>query len=80
MDRALAVIDIKEEIKSNYSDNNNIQIKFIKFNLPIGVVILPNKVIQLSWNELPTAIEIVSNKIAKDYKAFFEDLWKYAKK
>jgi sugar-specific transcriptional regulator TrmB len=79
-DKALAVEDIKKEITKNYKDNKNIDIRFINYNLPTGVVILPDRIIQLSWSELPTAIEIVSRKISKDYKEFFEALWKQAKK
>ncbi len=78
-DKALASDEIKDEIKINYKDNLNIKLRFIKENLPVGVVIVPKKIIQLSWGELPTAIEIVSTKISEDYKKFFEDMWKTAR-
>jgi sugar-specific transcriptional regulator TrmB len=79
IDRTLASYDVKKEIKKNYKDNRNIEIRFIKESLPVGFVIVPGRVIQLTWGDLPTAVEIVSNKISDDYKRFFEDMWKNAK-
>jgi sugar-specific transcriptional regulator TrmB len=78
-DLAIASFDIKNEIKANYLDNPNIKLRFVKNSMPVGVVIVPGKVIQLSWGELPTAVEIDSIKIAEDYKKFFEDMWKHGK-
>lgn len=78
IDLVLASYDMQDEIKKNYKDNTHIKIRFIKKSLPVGVVIVLGKIIQLSWGELPTAIEIVSVKISEDYKKFFEDMWKTA--
>jgi len=79
-DKALVSYSIKKEIKKTYANNRNIQLRFIKESLPVGVVILPDRIIQLSWGNLPTAIEIVSPQIARHYKNFFEDTWAKARK
>ena len=79
IDRVIANINVKKEIEEVYKENSNISIKFIKRSTPLGVIILKNRVIQLTWGERPTAIEIQSSQIYQQYKDFFEDLWKEAK-
>jgi sugar-specific transcriptional regulator TrmB len=78
-DKAIAHNSIRKEILSNYKDNKNIQLRFTSRDLPMGVIILNGKVIQLIWGELPTAIEINSQQVYQQYKIFFESLWKQAK-
>lgn len=80
VDKAIAHSSIKKEIKFIYKDNKNIQIKFTNRDLPIGIIIVKGKVIQLIWGELPTAIEIDSQQVHQQYKKFFESLWEQAKK
>ena len=45
----------------------------------MGIVIIKNKVIQLTWGERPTAIEVTSSQIHNQYKNFFEELWEDSK-
>lgn len=78
-DKALAHEDIRKDIKKAYTNNKNIQLRFIKRSTPLGIVLVKKKVIQLTWGELPTAIEITSKQIHEQYKLFFEELWKEAK-
>jgi hypothetical protein len=78
-DKAIANNEIKKEITATYKENKNIQIRFLKRSLPVGVVIIKDKVIQLIWGELPTAIEITSRQVYEQYKRFFEEAWKEAK-
>jgi HTH-type transcriptional regulator, sugar sensing transcriptional regulator len=80
VDKAIAHEDIRKDITSRYESNKNIQLRFLKRSTPIGVVIIKNKVIQLTWGTLPTAIEITSKQIHLPYKNFFEELWLEAKK
>ena len=80
IDKSLSHEEIRKEIIKNYKDNKNMELRFIKKSTPIGVVLVKNKVIQLTWGNLPTAIEITSKQIHEQYKAFFEELWKEAKK
>lgn len=78
-DRLIAHKSVKTEFKKNYSDLKNIKFKFTEINLPIGLMIIDNRVINWMWGERPTAVEIVSKQIAKQYKQFFLEMWKIAK-
>ena len=78
LDRAIANEKMKKEIQKNYSDNKNIQIRFTKRSMPIGLVIVKGKIIQIVWGDLPTAIEITSSQVEQQYKSFFEEQWKSA--
>ncbi len=75
-DLAIAHKSIKEQISATYKDNRNIKLKFTQQAYPLGLIIVPGKVIQLLWSDLPTAIEIESEQIASQYKRFFEDEWR----
>ena len=79
-DRAIGHESVKREIKHTFEDNNNINLKFTTNETPIGIIITKNKVINLLWGERPTAIEIISEQIFQQYKNFFEEIWKQAKK
>jgi HTH-type transcriptional regulator, sugar sensing transcriptional regulator len=80
IDKAIAHEEIRKDISWAYANNKNIQLRFIRSSTPIGLVIIKNKVIQLTWGELPTAIETTSIQIHQQYKSFFEELWKSARK
>ena len=77
-DRVIAHVHIKKNIKKAFEGNKNIKIKFTKNDTPLGVIIIKDKVINLIWGERPTAIEITSEQIHKQYKNFFLELWKTA--
>lgn len=79
IDRVIANIEVKKEVKKAFEGNKNIKLKFTKRSTPMGIAILKNKVIQLTWGERPTAIEVTSSQIHKQYKDFFEELWKISK-
>ena len=75
-DRLVAHTSIKEEFKKNYSDIKNVKYRFRNINLPLGLMIINNRVINWIWGERPTAIEIISSQIAQQYKKFFLEIWK----
>lgn len=79
-DKMIANISVRKEIHKNYSGISNIKIKFTDLNLPLGLMIVDNRVINWVWGERPTAIEIISNQIAEKYKQFFLEIWNLAKK
>jgi len=79
-DKLLGSFQVKEDIKRCFKSDKKLQMKFAKLNTPVGVAIVKNKVIQMMWGELPTAIEITSRQVYEQYKVFFEELWKEAKK
>jgi sugar-specific transcriptional regulator TrmB len=78
-DKIIAHIEVKKEVKAAYKGNKNIQLRFTRFNTPLGLIVIPNKVIQVIWGERPTAIEITSSQIYQQYKKFFEEMWEEAK-
>ena len=78
-DRLIAHISIKKDFKKNYSDIKNIKFRFLNMNFPLGLMIIDNRVINWTWGERPTAIEIVSKQITEQYKKFFLEMWKIAK-
>ncbi len=77
-DRLIAHNSIKKEFKKNYSDIRGIKYRFTKINLPFGLMIINNRVINWVWGERPTAVEVVSKQIAQQYKKFFLEIWKIA--
>jgi HTH-type transcriptional regulator, sugar sensing transcriptional regulator len=79
-DKILSDSKVKERVKNNYKDIANVKIRFSTLHLPIGLVITPTQVINVIWGERPTAIEIISPQIARQYKEFFNEMWKLAKK
>jgi len=78
-DKSIANEEVRKDIEKAYKDNKNIQFRYIKKSTPLGIVLIKNKIIQLTWGELPTAIETTSKQMHEQYKAFFEDQWKEAK-
>jgi sugar-specific transcriptional regulator TrmB len=78
-DKSIANEEVRKDIEKAYIENKNIQFKFVKRSTPLGIVLIKNKVIQLIWGELPTAIETTSKQMHEQYKKFFEELWEEAK-
>lgn len=60
--------------------NRNIQSKFVQFPLPGNMGIFNDKVAIVSWSEKPIGILITSKDIAEQYRNFFNEIWKHAKK
>lgn len=78
IDKAIANQSVREHVIDTFRGNKNIKLKFVKRSTPLGVSIVKNKVIQLTWGDLPTAIEMDSAQVYQSYKDFFEELWKEA--
>ena len=78
-DRLIGHLSIKEELANNYGDIKNVKFRFTNMKLPIGLMIIDDKVINWVWGERPTAIEIKSKQVAGQYKKFFLETWKLAK-
>jgi len=78
-DKILGHTSVKSKIIKNYGDINRIKLRFTKYNFPSGLVIVNDRIINLTWGDRPTAVEIISSQIAKQYKEFFLEMWKQAK-
>jgi sugar-specific transcriptional regulator TrmB len=72
----------QKEIESAYSKETLklINNKFTNIRFPQGLIILKNKLVQLSWQEPSTAIITTSKKISDEYREFFYQLYNNTKK
>ncbi len=78
-DRAIAHTSIRKQVLDTYQGLRTMKIRFSPLKFPLGLVIVKGKIINFSWGGRPTAVEIVSEQIAEQYKNFFMDMWKIAK-
>jgi hypothetical protein len=67
------------EIFHNYKAYRNFNIRYTKLSLPTGIFIFGNHVLNIVWGEKPTAFLTTSKYNAKEFAAFFEQIWKTAK-
>jgi len=58
-----------------YKNNQNIQIKSTDKEIPSGVIILEDRIINLLWGKVPSAFEIKTPEVAESYKKYFKQLW-----
>ncbi len=70
----------KQFFKTKYKPLNNVEIRFVNYPIPTGLIIWGNNIATIIWGDNPSAFVIHSDKLAKSYNEFFEHLWKSAKK
>jgi DNA-binding transcriptional ArsR family regulator len=75
-DRSIAHASVRNLINKTYKGIPNLKIRFTHQDIPTGMSILGDSVINLVWGESPVAIVVKSPEIYKRYQAFFESLWK----
>jgi len=78
-DRLIVHRSVRKEFLKNYSGIRKIKYRFTDLNIPFGLVIINDRVINWTWGKRPTAIEIVSGQIAGQYKEFFLEIWKLSR-
>ena len=78
-DRLLVHKSVRKEFLKNYFDLPRIHYRFISLNIPFGLMIIDDKIINWVWGKRPTAVVIISQQMAHQYKAFFLEFWKQAK-
>lgn len=74
-DKALCREDIYKTIQKTYENNKNIQIKSATADIPVGVIILKDRIVNLLWGDEPAAYEIKTKEIIERYKRYFKELW-----
>ncbi|MDP3836552.1 MAG: L-tyrosine/L-tryptophan isonitrile synthase family protein [bacterium] len=74
-DRAICRQETLSALNLAYSSNKNIQIKATKKEIPNGVIILNDRIINLLWGSKPSAFEIKDIKIVESYKNYFNEIW-----
>ena len=60
--------------------HTKLQLRYTTFTLPQGLTIFRDTVVILSWDAVPLAIKIESRTVAAQWRSFFLDLWKGAKR
>jgi sugar-specific transcriptional regulator TrmB len=65
-------------IFKKYHIYKNMNVKFSKLKLPLGIFIYEDYVMTVVWGEEPTAFVIKSRNNAEKYKEFFLEIWKTA--
>lgn len=75
-------IGSKEWAKSEYvkKTSNFINAKYVDFPLPGTIDIYKNMILEVAWSNKPTGILIHSKEIADNYRNYFNEVWKMAKK
>jgi len=76
--KRISNIQYKDILEKNYS-YKNMESRFTDQKIPVGIFIFKNHVMTIVF-EKPTAFVIKSKITYEHYDAFFEDLWKTAKK
>ena len=77
--KILANKRLRKIFKNIYADRLQFfekSIKFIDFDFPEGIIIFRDNIVMIDWSDNPTAIHIQSQKRAKQYINFVENMWK----
>lgn len=77
--KGIANTDYKKS-KSFAKAPSFVKIKFVDFPLPSMVDIYNGKILIVTWRENPISIIIRSKEIYENYKEYFNEIWKIAKK
>lgn len=75
-------IGSKEWVRSEYvkKTKSYIDARYVDFPLPGTIDIYKDFVLEVSWGEKPVGILIHSKEIADNYRNYFDEVWKQAKK
>lgn len=74
-DKTIVHRSVENLIRKTYRNVPNPKIKATTQEVPFGMTILKDRVINLVWDEKPVAIAIHIPKIVKRYQEFFRFIW-----
>ncbi|MCR4277998.1 MAG: pyridoxal-phosphate dependent enzyme [Candidatus Berkelbacteria bacterium] len=74
-DRSIANQDVHDLISQTYRNIPDLQLRFTSQDVPIGMSILKDRVVNLIWGKQPMAIIIKSSLIVEHYRNFFLSVW-----
>ena len=77
--RGISTIDFKNS-KYYSKPPGFVDLRFIDFPLPSTIDLYKDKILQTIWGENPTGILINSKEVADNYRRYFNEVWKVAKK
>ena len=66
-------------LKGKIKQFSHVKEKYVDYPLPPNMAIFRDKIVIVSWGDIPTGILIQSQDVADQYKTFFNLLWKNAK-
>jgi len=79
-DKTIVHTSVKKEVLETYKNVPKLQIRFISQNVPTGMTIIKDMIVNLVWGDEPVAIAIFLPQVVKRYQDFFRDSWKKARK
>ena len=79
-DKAICRSEALPLLKQTYQDNHNIQIKGTNNEIPSGVIVLKDRIINLIWGDTPSAFEIKTPEVVDSYKNYFKEVWRQDQK
>jgi len=68
----------KKFLQKKYGEDPNVEIKYLEYAVPTGLIIWDDKVATLLWHDVPSAFVIYSKPNAEAYRKFFNDMWEIA--
>ncbi|MFA6253895.1 MAG: L-tyrosine/L-tryptophan isonitrile synthase family protein [Candidatus Paceibacterota bacterium] len=74
-DQAICKKENLDSLLETYKDNSNIEIRPTEDEVPVGVIILRDRVINLLWGTEPAAFEITDPEIVARYNDYFKEVW-----
>lgn len=78
-DQTIVHHSVKKEIFETYKNVPKLQIKFTTQNVPTGMTITKDMIVNLVWDDEPVAIAIFLPQVVKRYQEFFRSSWQMAK-
>ncbi len=78
-DRSIVNAKVKDVVKDIYRAVPQLKIRFTDQDIPVGMIILKDRVINLVWGKKPMAIVIKSPMICQQYTDFFLSVWDKSK-
>jgi sugar-specific transcriptional regulator TrmB len=69
----------KTELRGKIVKFKNTEERYTNFPLPPNMAIFRDRIVMASWGDIPTGILIKDEKMAKQYRELFKQIWKLAK-
>jgi hypothetical protein len=78
-DRSIVHNEVKTTIQNTYRSVPKLKLRFTDQDVPVGMIILKDRVVNLVWGKNPMAIVIKSPVICQHYVDFFTSIWNKSK-
>lgn len=78
-DRSIVNKSVSDVVRETYKSVPNLKIRVTEQDVPVGMIILKDQVINLVWGDKPMAIIMKSPIICEQYTNFFVSVWDKSK-